>query len=352
MPITPGTKHVTIGGAIAADVHGKNHHGAGSFGGFVRDLRLLVANGDVVDCSPTENRDVFWATVGGMGLTGIVLDARLELRRVETAYCKMSMRRARNLDESLELFSEMDRQARYSVAWIDCLSKGRSLGRSVVMLANDAAIQDLPARRRRRPLAIGRSSRMVVPVDMPAFVLNPWCMRAFNALYYSTHGDRESIISYEAYFYPLDRLRAWNRVYGKRGFIQYQALFPRETSRRGLIELLELVSASGRASFLAVLKASGPRGDGLMSFLSPGHTIALDLVNTGNDLMTLTRAMDAIVVRHGGRIYLAKDSTTTPEAFAAMYPEAVRFRRVKERIDPNHCFMSAQARRLGLFDEA
>ena len=280
LPTTPGTKFVTVGGAIAADVHGKNHHVDGSFGQHVVDLRLLLADGRVVTCGPTQQSALFWATVGGMGLTGVIVSARVRLIPVETAYYNVTYRRTHDLDETLDSFAATDRNFRYSVAWIDCLASGRRLGRSVIMSANHALVGDLPRRLATQPLIVPERSVRSVPFFFPSFALNSLSVRAFNALYYAANPSRQTIVDYDTFFYPLDRVLHWNRIYGRRGFVQYQVLFPPETSRRGLVELLEQISRSRRASFLAVLKSSGPASPSPLSYLYPGHTLALDLANT------------------------------------------------------------------------
>lgn len=350
LPTTPGTKYVTLGGAIAADVHGKNHHRDGSFGNFVLDLKLLTAKGETIHASPCQNAEVFWATVGGMGLTGMILSARIQLAKVETAYYDVTYRRTANLDEALECFASTDKDYRYSVAWVDCLAVGKSLGRSVVMLGNDATASDLPPRLRRRPLRVPAKPTKAVPCYFPAFAMNSLGVRLFNAFFYAKHNDRRQLVDYDTYFYPLDAVLHWNRIYGKRGFIQYQALFPPETSRRGLIELLETIAKSRKASFLAVLKSSGPGNAGMLSYLRPGHTLALDLPNTGEDLRRLVRRLDEILLEHSGRLYLAKDAMTTAETFHTMYERLDEFRQVKRGVDPHNRFVSLQARRLGMVD--
>lgn len=348
LPTTPGTKFVTVGGAIAADVHGKNHHADGSFGNFVESLVLLLPSGEPIRCSPAENPDLFWATIGGMGLTGFILSARFRLLSVESAYYAVDYRRTRNLDESLEAFEETNDRYRYSVAWIDCLARGSSLGRSVLMLANDGKTEDLPAALRSDALRVPRKSRKVVPFDFPGMALNAWSVRAFNALYYRIHSNELKYVDFDTFFYPLDSILHWNRIYGRRGFVQYQALFPTAVAREALIELLEQIARSGRASFLAVLKACGPNGRGLLSYLYEGYTLALDFPHTGDDLRTFTEQLDRILLRHGGRLYLAKDALMSPDTFRAMYPNADAFIDLKSRIDPNHRLSSSQARRLGL----
>ncbi|NLX97718.1 MAG: FAD-binding oxidoreductase [Rhodopirellula sp.] len=349
-PTTPGTKFVTVGGAIAADVHGKNHHRDGTFGNFVRRLTLLTASGEVLACSPQENADVFWATVGGMGLTGVILTAQIALMKIETAYFDVSYQRTAHLDETLERFAATDHEYRYSVAWIDCLASGRSLGRSVLMLANDGRADQLPRRLAQRPLDVPARLPLSVPFQMPGFALNPWSVKAFNALFYAKNKDRSTLVDYNTFFYPLDGVQHWNRIYGRRGFIQYQALFPRETSRSGLVKLLEKIARSRGASFLAVLKTSGEAGPGMLSYLHAGHTLALDLPNTGADLRRLVRDLDRILLDEGGRLYAAKDALTSAEVFAAMYPRLDEFRQVKARIDPKMKFVSSQARRLGIVE--
>lgn len=350
-PVTPGTRFVTMGGAIAADVHGKNHHKEGSFGNFILGLKLLTASGEVLTCSPADHPDVFWATVGGMGLTGMILSATIKLRRVPSAFINVETRRAANLDSALELFDAGDEQYLYSVAWIDCLATGGSLGRSVLMRGNHTPIADLSLPARDTPLAVGSKPAKNVPFNFPSLLLNPLSVGAFNELYYESHPDRRQVMPYEPFFYPLDSIRNWNRLYGRRGFIQYQAFFPRSTSRRGLVELLEQVSASGRASFLAVLKSCGAADPALLTYLGPGHTLALDLPFNSN-LLELVRELDKTLLKHGGRLYLAKDACMNKETFSAMYPNLGRFRQIKASIDPLNRFVSAQARRVGIVDAA
>jgi FAD/FMN-containing dehydrogenase len=348
---TPGTKFVTIGGAIAADVHGKNHHVHGSFASSVLDFQLLTAGGAILTCSRQENADVFWATLGGMGLTGVILRARIQLRRVPSSYIQVRYRRTRDLDAALECFAATDRDHVYSVAWIDCLARGKALGRSVLMLGNDAGADEVRRRLRRGPHVLPRRRRKSVPFDFPGFVLNPWSVAAFNTVYYTVHGDSEKLVDCDSFFYPLDHVHSWNRIYGRRGFIQYQALFPPETSRAGLVALLERLARARQGSFLAVLKSSGAGNDGLLSFLAPGHTLALDIPNFGPDLRSLLGELDAILLRYGGRLYLAKDAMTTASAFAAMYPRLGEFRAVKARVDPQNRFVSTQARRLRIVED-
>ena len=347
--VTPGTKFVTVGGAIASDVHGKNHHKEGSFGNFVLGFKLLTASGLVLNCSADENPDVFWATIGGMGLTGAILSATIKLRPVPSAYIAVHTHRASDLDSALDQFESGDEEFLYSVAWIDCLASGGSLGRSVLMRGNHAAATDLPSHARDNPLVAPSKASKSVPFNFPSAVLNPLSVRAFNKVYYTMHSDGRQVVPYEPFFYPLDSIRHWNRLYGKRGFIQYQAFFPRTSSRRGLVELLEQVSASGRASFLAVLKSCGAADPALLTYLEPGHTLALDLP-WSSDLPNLIQSLDKTLLRHNGRLYLAKDACMNKEMFAEMYPNLGRFREIKSQLDPRCRFVSSQAIRVGIVD--
>jgi decaprenylphospho-beta-D-ribofuranose 2-oxidase len=323
LPVTPGTKFVTVGGAIAADVHGKNHHRDGSFSQFVVDFTLLTAGGDVLTCSPQRNPDLFWATVGGMGLTGVILTARIQLLGIETAYLSVNYHRARDLDHALELFGQDDQRYRYSVAWVDCLAgggkaAGKGLGRSVLMRGEHLSLAELTDWRKDRPLQPASKSYKSVPFFFPGFVLNPLTVKAFNKLFYSRHHDQRMVIDYDQYFYPLDSILHWNRIYGRRGFLQYQAVLPPEHSRAGLVQLLERLAAAQAASFLAVLKSMGAAGPGLLSFPVAGHTLTLDIPYTGPKVIELLGDLDRIVLDHGGRVYLAKDACMKPEIFVAM----------------------------------
>jgi FAD/FMN-containing dehydrogenase len=306
----------------------------------------------VLTCSPEQNADVFWATIGGMGLTGVILSARFRLTPVETAYCRVDYQRTADLDETLRLFGETNELFRYSVAWIDCLGTGKSLGRSVVMLGNDALRSDLARRRQASPLELPSPRDKSVPFHFPNFALSPLTVKIFNSIYYARHGDGRKIVDFNTYFYPLDGVLHWNRIYGRRGFIQYQALFPPQTAHAGLHEMMEAISASRQASFLAVLKSSGAANPGMLSYLYPGFTLALDFPYCGERTERIVKRLDDILLAHGGRLYLAKDATMTREAFAVMYPRLAEFRQVKARIDPHNRFVSSQARRLGIVDVA
>ncbi len=349
LPVVPGTRFVTVGGALAADVHGKNHHVDGTFGRHVEELTLLTSSGETLRCTPDENTEAFDATIGGMGLTGFILSARLRILPVETPFVRVVKRRSKDLDQTLARLYEEEHLSRYSVAWIDGLARGRSLGRGVLMRGDHVPLAQLPAGRSSRghlPEATGPS----VPFDAPSFVLGPTSIAAFNALYYAAGRDGTSLSGFAGFFFPLDAVGAWNRLYGRRGFVQYQALLPRDAAADGCRRLLEEISRERAASFLAVLKTTGLEGRGLLSFPRPGVTLALDVPNIGERLRPLARRLDEIVLKAGGRLYLAKDSLTDAATFAAMYPRLAEFRAAQGRLDPKARFFSSQARRLALLE--
>jgi decaprenylphospho-beta-D-ribofuranose 2-oxidase len=349
LPVTPGTKFVTVGGAIAADIHGKNHHRHGSLGNFVESFDLWTGLNEVWHCSRDENADVFWATLGGMGLTGYIISASIRLTPIESSMMRVDYRRVGDFAELLQLVCDANANETYSVAWIDCVASGEKMGRAVLMSAEHARRAELPSRAADEPLSVPNPLQLSVPFNFPAVTLNPYTVAAFNAIYYRAHPTRSNVFtSYEPFFYPLDKIGHWNRIYGKRGFIQYQALLPMETSGEGIPRLLDEIVRSRLASFLAVLKRTGEANQGMLSFCRPGITLALDLPNVGAPLRELTARLDRIVVDFGGRLYLAKDAVTTPEVIAPMYPRLDEFRRVKSRVDPQGKFVSAQAKRLGI----
>lgn len=346
-PVTPGTQFVSLGGALAADVHGKNHHHDGTIANCVEQFQLLTGRGELLTCSREENPEVFWATLGGLGLTGMILRVRLRLRHVESAWVRVRYRRAANLDQALNWLQE-GHAARYSVAWIDCLSSGADLGRSVLMEGDHAPVDALPVPQRATPLVLPQAKKRRVPFHFPGWALNSWTVRLFNGRYYARHVDGEKVVPLDTFFHPLDAVRDWNRIYGRRGFVQYQMVLPPASSRAGLVEILERISQSRRASFLAVLKLFGAANPGPLSFPCPGATLALDLPCGGSRLLALLDELDQIVIKHGGRVYLAKDARLSRSAFEAMYPRADEFRTLMTRLDPAGRFDSSLARRLGL----
>ncbi|MGC1399771.1 FAD-binding protein [Candidatus Binatus sp.] len=347
-PVTPGTRFVTLGGSVAADVHGKNHHRDSSLAAHVTWFDLMIASGEVLRCSREENAAFFWATVGGMGLTGVILELELRMRRVESAYLDGESIRARNIDAAIEAFERTDAQYGYSVAWIDCNSGKSALGRSVLNVGNFATLERLPPNLAQNPLSTMPKLSPIVPFDLPGFTLNSLSIRAFNAVIWAFNRDRaaHTIFDWESFFYPLDSIRNWNRIYGRRGFVQYQCVWPPDESRAGLVEVLEAISRSGRGSFLAVLKKFGAQ-DGLLSFPMPGYTLALDFPVT-DGLLEFLDTLDAMVLKRGGRVYLAKDARMSAETFRAMYPNLNRWQTAKTLADPGNRFSSSLSRRLGM----
>jgi FAD/FMN-containing dehydrogenase len=350
LPVSPGTRYVTLGGAIAADVHGKNHHAEGSIARYIDDIDLVLPTGEALVCSRDEQTELFFATLGGMGLTGFIRSASIRLRRVETSSITVTYSRARNLSECFDLFGDDTAGANaqpYAVAWIDCLARGASLGRSVIMAGRHTRHDELPSDERRSALRLPPEPTKRVPVEFPSAALNRYSVRAFNAAYYHRHDDGVRIEPFHQFFYPLDAVAHWNRIYGKRGFQQYQVVIPFEAAERGMRELLGALARSGRASFLAVLKTMGAASGGPLSFPMPGWTLALDLPNRPG-LGGLLRELDAITLSFNGRRYLAKDASLDPDHVPRMYNRLDEFRALRRRIDPERRLSSSLSRRLGL----
>ncbi len=350
-PVVPGTKLLTVGGMIAADAHGKNHHRDGTFGAHVESLTLASADGALRKCSRTENADLFRATLGGMGLTGVILSARVRLRPVETAFVMAETLAARDLDETMALFEE-SRDWPFSVAWIDCLARGARLGRAVMTRGAFMERGALPPRLASNPLRLAPAGKLRVPADVPSALLNRVSIGLFNELYYRRgRGAARSgaqPVHFDRFFFPLDRLEAWNRLYGRRGFVQYQCALPKGESAAGVAALLERVAAAGRGSFLGVLKLFGPAGEGLISFPMEGYTLSLD-VPRRHGTAALLGELDDITHRHGGRVYLAKDACCAPERVREGYPRLGAFEAVRaEAAGAPPRFASELSRRLTL----
>lgn len=339
VPVSPGTGFATIGGAVANDVHGKNHDREGSFGDHVRWFDLLLPSGESRRISAESDQRLFQATIGGMGLTGIIHRIGFTMIRAPSDAMRVREERIRDLDHFIERLGEARRSAHYSVGWIDALARGGSLGRGILETASHDPVALNAAAPRRR----------AIPIDFPGFALNSLSVRAFNALYFRRvpAAGRERRMPMEAFLYPLDAILSWNRIYGRRGFHQFQCVLPDAEAARGLRLMLETVSAAGAASFLAVLKTLGGEGLGMLSFPRRGFTLALDFPRKPG-IDDLLAKLERQTLDHGGRIYPAKDSALSSAGFAAMYPRADEFRAVLAEIDPRGLMTSDMARRLGL----
>lgn len=313
LPVSPGTKFVTVGGAIANDVHGKNHHCAGSFGCHVTEFELLRSDGSRLRCSKHENEEWYRATIGGLGLTGLILWAELALQRVSSAAMDIETLRFRDLGEFFRLTAESDASFTYTVAWVDCASRGRHLGRGIFTRANHSRSESQPVH------APGQGP--AIPLDFPGALLADGVVRAFNACYYHKPRKRLRSVHYDSFLYPLDRIRNWNRIYGRRGFFQYQCVVGSAAGRDAVMELLARIADGRGSSFLAVLKVFGSiRSPGLLSFPRPGVTLALDFPNRGARTMALLDRLDEIVRASGGAVYPAKDARMSAESFRHYFP--------------------------------
>lgn len=349
VPVTPGTRLVTVGGAIAADIHGKNHHVKGSWGDHVESFRLIDGMGELRDVSRESDPELFRATVGGMGLTGVVTDATVRMQRIESARLVVDTDRTTDLDQVMALMVEGDDSYDYSVAWIDILAKGPSMGRSILDRGRFATRDEALAGGATDPLDYRPHQLPAVPDLFPSGLINKLFCKAFNEAWYrkAPVQRRDALLSIEQFFHPLDMVADWNRAYGRRGFFQWQFAVPDEAGdvvRRSL----ERLSAAGVPSFLAVLKRFGPGNDCPLSFPTKGWTLAFDTaVEPG--LERLFDELDEMVVEAGGRIYLVKDSRVRPELVPIMYPQLDEWRAVRDRVDPHRRFRSDLSRRLELY---
>jgi decaprenylphospho-beta-D-ribofuranose 2-oxidase len=348
VPVSPGTRFVTVGGALAADIHGKNHHFEGSFSNHVESFTLRAPKETVV-ATPGHDAEVFWGTAGALGLTGVVTDVTMRLLPIESSLVLVDAERVEHLDALMERMVEGDARYRYSVAWIDCLASGRSLGRSVLTRGDHAPLDALPAKLRSQPLRFSPPPGVAAPRWVPEGLMNRVTVRAFNELWFRRAPRRrqEHLESISTFFHPLDRVQHWNRLYGRRGFVQYQFVVPADATAT-VRQSVQLLSAARCASFLAVLKRFGPGNPGPLSFPMPGWTLALDIPATVPGVGPLLDELDQLVVEAGGRVYLAKDSRLAPELVPRMYPELDRLRELRARLDPSGVMQSDLARRLQL----
>jgi decaprenylphospho-beta-D-ribofuranose 2-oxidase len=343
VPVTPGTRQVTMGGAVAADVHGKNHHRDGSFGAHVREMRLVTPAG-AVTVSPNADPDLFWATVGGMGLTGVVTRLTLQLLPIETDVVLVDTERFDDLDGVMSAMESGDADYRYSVSWVDCMTRGRHMGRAILTRGEHAGRGDVGEATLRAPAP----AKLAVPLNAPSGLLNPVTIRAFNELWFRA-APRHKVAAptkLGSFFHPLDGVRDWNRLYGRRGFVQYQFCVPPQAGQT-VVEAIDRLSSSRVPSFLAVLKRFGPSTPGPLSFPIPGWTLALDLPVGPRLLARVLDELDELVISAGGRVYFAKDARLSPEKAREMYqPQLEAFLDVKRRVDPEQRLTSDLARRL------
>jgi len=350
VPVTPGTRYVTIGGAIASDIHGKNHMQDGSFGNHVTTLRLMLADTTIVEIGPDRQPDLFWATVGGMGLTGVIVDATFRLIPIETSRFVVDTSRIDNLDELIEKLTVSEQTFRYSVAWVDLLARGRHLGRGVLTSGEHATLADLDPATAAAPLAYGaRQLVEMPPLIPPVGVINKATVAAFNELWYRKAPRHKcaELQTIPAYFHPLDLVGSWNRVYGRRGFLQYQFVVP-DGAEAVLRTVIERISAAALPIFLTVLKRFGPGNRGMLSFPTAGWTLAIDVPARSGGLSDLLSSLDRLVLDAGGRHYLAKDFQISPEAVRRGYPRLDEWRAVRTSVDPSGVWASDMSRRLGL----
>jgi len=347
VPVTPGTRYVTLGGAMAADIHGKNHHRDGSFADQVVALELVTADGAVHTIGPESDPALFWATAGGMGLTGVITEVTLRALPVESAYVRVHTERVPDLDSLMRTMRASDHEYRYSVAWIDTLARGRALGRSVLTRGDHARLDELTGAAGRHPWSSPRDPRLAVPLTPPAGLVSGPSVRAFNELWFrKAPRDRVDVQSIASFFHPLDLVAGWNRLYGRGGLVQYQLVVP-DDAEAAVGEALRLLSDAGQPSFLAVLKRFGAGDPGVLSVPIAGWTLALDLP-ASPELASLFRSLDTLVADAGGRLYLAKDSRLGPDMFDQMYDRAEEFRKVRHELDPDGVLRSDLARRLHL----
>lgn len=342
LPVTPGTKFITVGGAVAGDVHGKNHHKEGSFCKYVVRMSVLLATGEIIFCSPSENVELFNTVCGGLGLSGLILTIQFSLKPIESSYIHQRNIIVHNLNQMLDQLQRF-KDATYSVAWIDCLARANQMGRGVIMLGEHSRANDIDAKRN---FLVHKDPAISVPFPFPSFVLNSVNIRIFNTLYFYKHrfGKKDFIVHYDSFFYPLDFIKNWNRMYGLRGFLQYQIVLPFSTAESGLWEILQSVSASGMASFLAVLKVLGP-SEFPISFPLPGFTLALDFP-VNKRIFPFLEELDKKVIKLGGRVYLVKDARMSAETYKMGYPNADHFKEMVQKFNPSGKFSTSLSKRL------
>lgn len=339
-PVTPGTRFVTLGGMVASDVHGKNHHVEGTIGRHVRSLKLRVADGRILTCSREVEPELFLATLGGMGLTGHILEVELKLARIPSPWIYQEVQRFPEIDSLLRALKEASDQWPFTVAWMDTVATGAHLGRGVLFCGRWAEPGEAPA----HP-PTPQKQLITMPFALPSGTLNRFTIGMFNRLYYAINRPKKGVVAPDPFFYPLDIVRHWNLAYGARGVTQHQAVIPNDAGAAGIRGLIELLAQLGASSFLSVIKDCGPEGEGLLSFPRPGMSLALD-IPIGHNTQEVIDRLNQHVLACGGRIYLTKDGFTRAEDFRAMEPRLERFLAVKRRWDPDNHIRSAQSERL------
>jgi decaprenylphospho-beta-D-ribofuranose 2-oxidase len=340
-PVSPGTQYVTVGGMVASDIHGKNHHVAGCFGAHVQSLRMRVADGRIITCNRELEADLFRATLGGMGLTGHILEVTFKMRQVPSPWIYQETERIPDIDAFMAALDDAKEAWPATMGWIDCLKRGPGMGRGIIYRGRWASPDEAPAHPPRP------KKRQTMPCDLPSWSLNRASIATFNGLLYRSHWRRKTqgIVHPEVFYYPLDKIQRWNRLYGKLGFTQYQAVFPRAAGPGAARRFLELLTTLGGASFLCVIKDCGPQGEGLLSFPMAGISIALDIPARAHTQALVDR-LNAHVIDEGGRIYLSKDTFTRAADFRAMEPRLDAFLEVRRAWDPDLRIRSAQSVRL------
>jgi FAD/FMN-containing dehydrogenase len=339
LPVTPGTKFVSVGGAIASDVHGKNHHHDGCFSQHVKEISLMLPSGEIIECSHKHNTEIFQATCGGMGLTGIIFQATIKLKPIQSTLINETTIKAQNLSEILELFDEY-KDAPYSVAWVDSLATETKLGRSLLIVGDHSGNGSFEQFKKKS---------LSIPIEMPSIILNQFSVKAFNYLYFNRIKNRRvnRVVHFEPFFYPLDSIHNWNRMYGKKGFVQYQMVLPREEGKIGLEKIMKKIAHSKKASFLTVLKLLGEKNSNYLSFPAEGYTLAMDFPIHSN-IWKFLDELDELVLQHGGRIYLTKDSRMSEKVFKQSYPQWEKFCEIRQQINADKVFNSLQSNRLGI----
>ncbi len=337
LPVLPGTKHITIGGAIASDIHGKNHHKDGSFSQHVKTLTLMVSNGELLKCSKNENQTLFNATCGGMGLTGVIIEATIKLLPIFTTYIKQKVIKIHDLKSMFESF-ETHLDSHYSVAWIDALSKNDEIGKGLLILGEHDDQSDLTYQTKKS---------WKLPFFLPRFFLNRWSIQLFNWLYFIKAKDESSEVMFDDFFFPLDAIAGWNKCYGKKGFVQYQCVLPLADSLQGITEILQKIIDSGQTPFLTVLKRLGKANKNLLSFPMEGYTLAVDF-KVNDQVLELLENLDQITLKYHGRVYLCKDARMSKQTFNTSYDNAPQFRKIRQEHAMDDVFNSCQSQRLGL----